>query len=57
MMEFVRYFHKNSVTSCREIKKDSDKEDCDNWKKIVIIEKNCYNRKIHACNKINLVVI
>ena len=57
MMEFVRYFHKNSVTSCREIKKDSDKEDCDNRKKIVIIEKNFYNRKIHACNKINLLVI
>ena len=29
----LAYFHKNSVTSCNEIKKDSDK------KKIVIIEK------------------
>ena len=41
------YFHKNSVTSCKEIKKDCDKEDCDNWKrlwwlkKIVMIEKDC----------------
>ena len=24
------YFHKNSVTSCKEIEKDSDKKDCDN---------------------------
>ena len=52
----LAYFHKNSVTSCKEIKKDCDKKDCDiekNWlwlKKIVI-------KKIHACNTTNLVVI
>ena len=33
------YFHKNSVTSWKEIKKDFDKkgcnkEDCDNWKRL-----------------------
>ena len=48
----LAYVHKNSVISCKEIgkdsdKKDSDKKDCDNWKNlwqlktIVIIEKNC----------------
>ena len=26
----LAYFHKNSVTSCNEIKKDSDKKNCDN---------------------------
>ena len=26
----LAYFHKNSVTSCKEIKKDCDKIDCDN---------------------------
>ena len=25
----LAYFHKNSVTSCKEIKKDSDKKDSD----------------------------
>ena len=36
---------------------------CDDWKglkwlkKIVMIEKDCNDWKIHACNKINLVVI
>ena len=39
----VAYFHRDSVTSCKKIKKDCDKKDCD--KKIVIIEKNCYNWK------------
>ena len=29
----LAYFHKNSVPSCKEIKKDCDKKDCD-------IEKN-----------------
>ena len=33
------YFHKDSVTSCKEIKKDCDKkdcnkEDCNNWKRL-----------------------
>ena len=32
----LAYFHKNSVTSCKEIKKDCDK-------KIVMIEKDCDN--------------
>ena len=32
----LAYFHKNSVTSCKEIKKYCDK-------KIVIVEKNCDN--------------
>ena len=40
------YFHKNSVTSCKEIekdcdKKDSDKEDCYNWKNSYNSKKNC----------------
>ena len=26
----LAYFHKDGVTSCKEIKKDCDKEDCDN---------------------------
>ena len=26
----LTYFHKDSVTSCKEIEKDSDKEVCDN---------------------------
>ena len=25
----LAYFHKNSVTSCKEIEKDCDKKDCD----------------------------
>ena len=25
----LTYFHKDTVTSCKQIKKDSDKEDCD----------------------------
>ena len=42
----LAYFHKDSVTSCKEVQKDSDKENCDDWKglwwlkKIVMIEKN-----------------
>ena len=34
----LAYFHKNSVTSCKEIKKDCDK-------KIALIEKDCDNSK------------
>ena len=36
----LAYFRKNSVTSCKEIKKDCDKKivmiekDCDNWKRL-----------------------
>ena len=40
----LAYFHKGSVTSCKEIKKDCNKkeeikkgcnkEDCDNWKRL-----------------------
>ena len=57
----LAYFHKDCVTSCKEIEKD-----CDNWKRswwlktIVIIEKGCDNWKrfwlkkfmlvLHACN-------
>ena len=26
----LAYFYKDSVTSCKEIKKDCDKKDCDN---------------------------
>ena len=48
----LAYFHKDSAVSCKEIKKDcdkkdSDKEDCGDWKRlrwlkrIVIIEKYC----------------
>ena len=42
----LAYFHKDCVTSCKEIEKD-----CDNWKRswwlktIVIIEKGCDNWK------------
>ena len=28
MMKFITYFHKDSVTSCNEIKKDCNKGDC-----------------------------
>ena len=36
----LAYFHKNSVTCCKEMekdcdKKDSDKEDCYIWKKVL----------------------
>ena len=27
----LAYFHKDSVTSCKEIKKDCDKKECDKW--------------------------
>ena len=35
----LAYFNKDSVTSCKEIekdwdKKDSDKRDCDDWKRL-----------------------
>ena len=26
----LAYFHKNSATTCKEIKEDCDKKDCDN---------------------------
>ena len=39
----LAYFHKYSVTSCKKIKKDCDKKVCDNWKRIVIIEKDHNN--------------
>ena len=29
ILKLLAYFHKDSVTSCKEIKKDSDKEDSD----------------------------
>ena len=42
----LAYFHKDSVTSCKGLKKiGMIKKDCDNWKKIVIIEKDCNNWK------------
>ena len=53
----LAYSHKNSATSCKEIKKDCDKKivmiekDCDNWKrlkwlkKIVMIKKDFDNWK------------
>ena len=28
----LAYFHKDCVTSCKEIEKDCNKKDCDNWK-------------------------
>ena len=42
MMEFILwvYFHKDSVTSCKEIEKDCDKKDCNNLK-------NCDNWKTY----------
>ena len=39
----LTYFHKDSIINCKEIKKDCDKKYSS--KKIVIIEKNCYNWK------------
>ena len=37
-IRMLAYFHKDGVAGCQEIKKgcdkkDSDKEDCDNWKR------------------------
>ena len=40
----LTYFHKDSVTSFKEIEKDCDKKDCDHL-------------KIRACNKMNSIVI
>ena len=40
----LAFFHKDSVTSCKEIKQDCDKKDCDNW-------------EICVCNKMNSVVM
>ena len=48
------YFHKNNVTSCKEVEKDCDKKDCD--KKIVIIEKNFGNWNILWLKKFMLVI-
>ena len=48
------YFHKNNVTSCKEVEKDCDKKDCD--KKIVIIEKNFDNWNILWLKKFMLVI-
>ena len=39
----LAYFHRDSVTSCKEIEKDCDKKDFN--KKIAIIEKDCDNWK------------
>ena len=39
----LAYFHKDSVTSCKEIEKDSDKKDWKRlwlFKKIVMLEKD-----------------
>ena len=47
----LAYIHEDSVTSCKEIEKDCDKKDCNDWKKlqwlkkIVIIEKGCNDWK------------
>ena len=30
----LAYFHKDSVTSCKEIEKDFDKKDCNDWKRL-----------------------
>ena len=31
----LAYFHKESVTTCKEIKKDCDKKDCNDWKNLL----------------------
>ena len=31
----LAYFHKDSVTTCKEIKKDCDKKDCNDWKNLL----------------------
>ena len=33
-IHMLAYFHKDSVTSCKEIQKDCYKKDCDNWKRL-----------------------
>ena len=38
-IQTLAYFHKNSVTSCKEVEKDCDKKIA--IKKILIIEKDC----------------
>ena len=40
-IQTLAYFHKDSVTNCKEIEKDCNKKDCN--KKIAIIEKDCGN--------------
>ena len=30
----LAYFHKDSVTGCKEIKKGCDKKDCNDWKRL-----------------------
>ena len=54
----LAYFHKDGVTSCKEIEKDCDKEDSDNkdWKRLWWLKKIVI-KEIHACNKVNLVVM
>ena len=53
----LAYSHKDSITSCKKIKKD-----CDNWKRLwwlrktVIIEKDCDNWK-RLQKRMNFVVI
>ena len=37
------YFHKDSVTNCKEIQKDCGKEDRDNWKRLWWLKKHCDN--------------
>ena len=60
----LAYFHKDSVTSCKEIKKDCDKKertekDCDK-KDCEEIEKDCDKKilkRLHVNNKMNSVVM
>ena len=67
----LAYFHKDSVKSCKGLKKTVMKKvvtkkiiikkiviiekDCDNWKSLWYLKKIVIKR-IYACNKINLVV-
>ena len=62
----LAYFHKDSVTSyenikkdcdkkdCKEIKKDCDKKDCDNWKRLKYLKKNLITEK--HCDKKNSIL-
>ena len=44
-IRMLAYFHKGSVESCKEIEKDCDKKDCDNWKRLWWLKRICDNWK------------
>ena len=61
MTEFIRwlFFHRDSVTSCKKIKKDCEeiKNDCDKKEKI---KKDCHKKivkRLYVNNRMNSVVM